>query len=579
MGTKQLGRVMSGVVVAIAVSLAGCASLRQDAREPALVDAMPIEADWAVSPTAAGELAIAYYDDDRSVKVRTPQALIFDSKAEYPAGSLSGLALATQGERLWWAFRPKEPMREIAVRSSDGHKLSIDAATLPLPRIALVPGDDRELMTVFWTGEKALDKSTKESSIGRAVFDAAGKQIQIEDTLPGELPNVARLADGRTLLVTNHAYSAGGKVSAWIGGEDGKAAVVSEVASGVTSVQPTGSFVSGKRMFAYWVNESGREQGENQLQLAYSDDGRDWKTSSLEWDRKGYPNQLSVAGDGAGNLVMAAMIGMLQGDGKRVNHVKLYHSRDGGASWQGPFDARASTFDYAKEEAVAVTHLSNGKFLVVWTDWRFARPTLRYSLFRPGEVQPLVHDAPFGRTQDSVARLPLKSPGNGVFESNGRINVATERPDDAFLSKSVVLMSAEVANLEKPAAEPPVPDVERLAQRVNALGKAMIDKRYADAYEFFDPFYRARVPVDKYLETQGRIEYKAYEFMERSEVQGIAANAKVKIVASVPAFTSGKARFEAAEKELESVGRWLWIDGEWYREYFSQALETRYTQF
>lgn len=577
MGTKQLGRVMSGVAVAVAVSLAGCASLRQDARAPALVDEMPIAADWAVSPTARGDVAIAYYDDDRSVKVRTPQAVIFDSKTEYPAGSLSGLALVAQGERLWWAFRPKEPVREIAVRSSDGLKLSIDAETLPLPRIALVPEGDRGL-TVFWTGEKALDKATNESSIGRAVFDAFGKPMHIDDTLPGELPNVTRLDDGKTLLVTNHAYSAGGKVSAWIGGEDGKAAV-SEVASGVASVQPTGSFVDGKRMFAYWVNESGREQGENQLQLAYSDDGREWKTSSLEWDRKGYPNQLSVAGDGAGNLVMAAMTGMLQGDGKRVNRVKLYHSRDGGANWQGPFDARASTFDYAKEEAAAVALLSNGKFLVLWTDWRFARPTLRYSLFRAGEVQPLVHDAPFGRAQDSVARLPLKSPEKGVFEAGGRVSVAAERPDDMFLSKSIVLLTADVAELEKPAAEALVPDAERLAQRVNALGKAMVDKRYADAYEFFDPFYRARVPVNKYLETQGRIEYKAYEFMENSDIQGIAANAKVKIVASVPAFSSGKARFEAAEKELESVGRWLWIDGEWYREYFSQALEKRYTQF
>lgn len=577
MGTKQLGRVMSGVVVAVAVSLAGCASLRQDAREPALVDAMPIEADWAVRSTAGGDVAIAYYDDDHSVKVRTPKGVIFDSKAEYPAGSLSGLTLAAQGERLWWAFRPKEPVREIAIRSNDGLKLSIDAATLPLPRIALVPGDDRGL-TVFWAGEKALDKATKESSIGRAVFDPAGKQIQIADALPGELPNVTRLEGGKTLLVTNHAYNAGGKVSAWIGGEDGKAAVT-EVASGVASVQPTGSFVSGKRMFAYWVNESGREQGDNQLQLAYSDDGRDWKTSSLEWDRKGYPNQLSVAGDGAGNLVMAAMTGMLQGDGKRVNRVKLYHSRDGGASWQGPFDARASAYDYAKEEAVAVTYLSSGKFLVAWTDWRFARPTLRYSLFRPGELEPLVQDAPFARTVDSVARLPLKSPEQGVFEDDGRIRIAAERPDDAFLSKSVVLMSADVADLEKRAAEPPAPDAERLAQRVNALGKAMVEKRYADAYEFFDPFYRARVPVNKFLETQGRIEYKAYEFMERSDIQGIAANAKVRIVASVPAFSSGKARFEAAEKEVESVGRWLWIDGEWYREYFSQALETRYTQF
>lgn len=573
MSISQVNRASMGAIMAVAALLAGCPSQEPGGRGAVWKEGIPSFASWAAVPFGDG-FAVAYYDQDKQVQVETPAGLIFDSRKEYPAGHLSGIALAAQGDRLWWAFRPKEPVREIAIRSSDGRKLSIDATGLPLPRITLLPGNSGDL-TVFWAGETDLAGAVKEPSIGRAVFDAGGKLADIGDALPGELPAITRLEDGRALLVTNHGYADGGKVSARL---EGAEPTVAEVASGVLPVQPTGGFAAGKRMFAYWTNNSQGKEGNHPLEMAYSDDGRDWQRSTLDWNPKDYPFQVSAAGDGRGNLIMSVLTGIPSASGGQANRVKLFHSGDGGEHWQGPFDARAKPYDYAKEEAAVVRFLSNGQFLVLWTDWRYARPTLRYSLFQPGSPEPVLKDAPFAPQIGAVAELPIRSPEQSVFETGGQVKVVAERPADSTKTKSLVAVTRELARLGMPPMEPSAPNALRLEARVNALGKAMVEKRYADAYKFYDPFYRASVSLKNFLETQGRIQYKTYRFLEKSEIQGIAANAKVKIVASVPAFTTGKARFEAAEKEMESVGRWLWIDGEWYYEFYSQAMEKRYTQ-
>lgn len=568
-----------GLLIISWLSLSGCSSPSQDGREITLVKDMPIHAQWSAVALPHGEIAVAYYDRERSLKVQSSQKLIYDSRTEYPGGSLSGLALASIGERLWWAFRPKEPNREVAIRSNQGARLSIDGTNLPLPRIALLP-DETGGLEVFWTGERPLSGPSPGSSIGRAVFDAGGARTSIEDVLPGELPSVALLPDGKRVLVANHDYSAGGKMSAWLGG-GASAPVVTEIASGVAAVQPTGVFAAGRRMFAYWNNESGRRAGEFELQLAYSDDGLRWQRSGLAWDKKSYPNQIQMASDGGANLIMAVVTGVKREDDKRIDRVKLYHSFDSGANWQGPFEARASAYDYAKEDSAAVKLLSTGQFLVVWTDWRFTRPSLRYSLYQPGQIKPVIQDAPLARPANSVGELPSFADGSPLFESKGVLKLVAERPNDSFREQSLHLVERDVASLKVALSEPRAPDMARLKKRVNEFGKAYLEKRYQDAYGFFDPFYRARTPLNNFLATQGRIDYQAYEFAELLGAQGVAANVKVRITASIPPFTSdSKARYEGKEPQtMESVGRWLWIDGEWYREYFSEALEKGFTKY
>lgn len=570
-----------GLMVVGLLSLAACSSPSQEGREVILVKDVPQDAQWGAAALPDSKIVVAYYDGERHLKVQSSQKLIFDSRSE-AGGSISGLALASSGERLWWAFRSKEPNREIAIRSNQGARLSIEGASLPLPRIALVP-DKAGGLEVYWTGERPLSGvASPESWIGRAAFDASGARTSIGDVLPGELPSVVPLPDGKRLLVANHDYGSGGKVSAWLGGDTG-APVVTEIASNVAAVQPTGAFAAGRRMFAYWNNESAREQGQFELQLAYSDDGRQWQRSGLAWDKKkDYPNELRVASDGGANLIMAVNAGVMREGNKRSNRIKLYRSFDGGANWQGPFEARASAYDYAKEDAAAVKFLSTGQFLVVWTDWRFARPSLRYSLYQPGKIEAVIQDAPLAQPSDSVGELPFQlGDESSVFESKGHLMVVAERPDDKFARKSLYVIERDVASLKVALSEPPAPDMARLEKRVNEFGKAYLEKRYQDAYGFFDPFYRARVSREDFLKTQGRIDYQTYEFVETMGIQGVAANVKARIVASIKPFTTGsKARFEGREaREMESVGRWLWIDGDWYREYFSQALEKGYTQY
>lgn len=543
-----------------------------------VAEGVPLGNRPAVVQLNEGGLAVGYYDGSRALKVVSGSKTLYDSTDEFVAGALSGLALMSEGKDLWWAFRPKEPQREVAVRSSNGARLSVDGVSLPLPRIALLPGD-KGGVEVFWTGERPIANPDKESAIGFAQFDANGKPVVIADTLPGEIPAVVVTESGTRVLVTNHGHDEGGKVSAWVAPK-GATPFVVEVASGVAAVQPTGAAVHGERVFAYWNNESGRLDGESLLQIAYSDDGKVWTPVSLEWNKRAFPNELRFAGDDAGNMLLTVSVAMLQEDEKRFARVLLYRSSDNGVTWVQAPSLREGEYEYAKQDSAGVLRLSNGNFLVVWNDWRFTRPSLRYSVFAPDAAQPLISDEPFVSPEDVNAALPANLSQSPVFEHDGVVSLLAEAPDVAFRQKTLSVISRPLAGLLDKSGSRVEIDLDRLKVRINELGKAFVERRFEDAYTFFDPYYRARVSLREFMETQGRIDFKSYEFVENGEPTGVAVTAKTRIVAAVPAFKSAAGgSFEAEEKEVESLGRWLWIDGEWYREFYSQALEKRFSQY
>ena len=567
--------VSRGACAVLLASLVGCASMPGGGGAGDVVaSALPDVADWDAIKLASGEVVVGFHDAERNVQIRRGGETIYNSEQDFPGGALSGIALAEQGERIWWAYRPKEPVREISVRSSDGIAFGFDEGTLALPRITLHPvGEDA--LDVFWTGERPVANAPREFAVSRAIYNDGLQGF--EDVHYGELPKLTRLEDGRLFVVLNHHYNEGGHVSAWIGSEGGGGAL-HRVASRVASVQPVGGFASGNRMFAYWNNESEYQNRRNRLELAWSDDGVNWTPANFNWDPINFPTQVSAAGDGNGNLLMAVFASVPSVGDKRIERVKLYSSQDGGASWRGPFDARTDTFDYAKEGTMAVRSLDDGRFLLVWTDWRYVRPTLRYSVFDAASGEAIVADAPFAKPANRPAELSILT-SNTVFVDNGVVTVVAQAPADDFNTFDLVKLQRSVASLDDRTPEPKAPDMKRLEQRVNAFGRAMVEKRFDDAYRFFDPHYRAAVPFEEFLKPLGRIVYKAYDFVEGG-VQGVAGNAMVHIVAEVPAFTGpAGGRFEASEREMETVTRWLWMDGDWYHEHFSQALEHRFTRY
>lgn len=564
------------VLVATLLASAGCANLQKT--EPVgqgLADGVPLAARWAADILDDGRIAVAYYDQKRDIKLQLDDQLVYDSATEYKGGSLSGLEVKATGGTAWLAFRPKEPQREIAIRSTGGARMSIDDKTLPLPRVTLFPEQDGGV-TAFWTGETGLSKRWGEFGIGVARFDAQGQLLVQDSAQAGELPTVVTTPDGSRVLINNHSYTLGGEVSAWWQAKDGSVRTET-IATNVKSVQPTGGWASGSRLVAYWNNESARDRGEFKLEMAYSDGDGKWPRAALDWDVKEYPNEVRMAGSDGRNLLMAVLVTVQPEEGERKEEIRLFHSHDGGASWNKLAELRGEAFDYARQSGFAVKELQDGNFIVLWSDWRYLRPSLRYSILAREDGKALVSDAPFSGM--AVAELPTVEADAPVFERDGELIVVAARPEDSFAKQALVKLSRKVAELYQPVMDKIEPDYDRLVERVNAMGRAYVEKRYVDAYTFYDPFYRASVTLKDFLETQGRIVYKEYAYVEAGAKAGVGAKVVTRIVASVPKFVDNTgATFESEEKEMESVARWFWIDGDWYREYFSQALEQRYTR-
>jgi hypothetical protein len=240
---------------------------------------------------------------------------------------------------------------------------------------------------------------------------------------------------------------------------------------------------------------------------------------------------------------------------------------------------------------------------MVWEDWREirARPYASFSTdfgqtWTPS-ASPLPH-APGKNTGLSMEIGSLYADGDGY-------NVIAEEANDAFKTKQLVRIAfgkedlrAERSDATAPAAAAAAPAVDTtsdasdqaaeviarseaaLRERIDSSWQAMVEARYAEAYRMYDPFFRARNDLETFEKVTGRIKYSEYEIKD-VQIDGAIAEVAVRIKASVPPFvveTTGE-EVSKPEQELTVDSQWLWIDGDWYREFRLESQDMTYTGY
>jgi hypothetical protein len=156
----------------------------------------------------------------------------------------------------------------------------------------------------------------------------------------------------------------------------------------------------------------------------------------------------------------------------------------------------------------------------------------------------------------------------------------TDRLRKKHLQRLTITNEALAGLAKADETSAPVGDTEStVRQRVEAFWQAMQDEEYAKVYDLFDPFFRARNSLERYLRTTGRIAYKGFN-VESVDVEGPRAQVKTKIQVQIKPFRASTGeKIERPEVETTIDETWLNIDGQWFREFYSESQDLKYTRY
>ena len=124
----------------------------------------------------------------------------------------------------------------------------------------------------------------------------------------------------------------------------------------------------------------------------------------------------------------------------------------------------------------------------------------------------------------------------------------------------------------------------RLALDFDHLGprtlteQAMVDGQWARAYEFLDPYFRARIPVEMHLKRMGIFKFHKFD-ITKVDYHHSVAGVLLTVATSVPPTTLHDKPYSAPEKDYEFPELWIYVDGNWYRNYVEQGSGWAATKF
>jgi hypothetical protein len=576
-----------GLVVLAAVVVA--ATFPAHATERLTPTPIPKAAAWDYQLDAQQALWLLYYDDSKALNLRDPAGVVRRLNHGDAAAAPSGAELEALGESgvlaLW---RSKLPRKSLYLWRSDrpeSEVLDVGGESEPSKRIVATRIGDR--LPMLWVGEGEVSDSEADYQLFYSEVDLrTNTPDPIEHVAPGYYPEMAADDDGTVL-----AFS-------WVTEGDGARIVSRARLADASSFQPPvtiaevplitpifRAFRSGERWVVIWLAQYTTDASGFQLEGAYSDDkGETWTRFAFD-ALKGYDvGRLDIAVDHAGHVMMA-MSARQRVNTEERQDIVLLRSSDHGGHWSEPERLRADSVRgrfNAKNPAV-MFGATPGHVVVVWEDWREIRSRLYASLSTDYGKSWSIQDVPL--EHEPGVNLRLSPVLSALYEQDGRYHVIAEQAaDDRLREKYLVSVAFSEEQLTASApdkSEPPADErYEALTKRVDAFWKAMIAEEYAGAYPIYDPFFRSRISADALISKLGRLHYHSYE-IEDTSIDGPLAQVKTKLRYSIGPFQmpmTGEV-VSRPEQDVTIDDTWLWIDGEWYREFRSEVQEMDFTQY
>jgi len=551
---------------------------------------------WEYALDAQGKMWLAYYGSDNLLYVRRPDGVELTIGAQNRDRAMSGLALDASQDSLALMWRDKFPEKTL-------NFIPHLAATGPLPAPQTVGGDSQPLIRMeiaergndaylLWLGEKP-DRQTKQRYhvYFRHMKDGGQTMSEVAQVMPGIYP--MWIVDQDDIAVFSWVRTPEKKVIAMrrFDRASGQFEPMVEIAPTPDQIPPIyRSFASAGRWLVMWLAQHG-DGKDFLLEGAYSEDkGKTWKRFAFE-SLKGLDlSYLATATDGKGHIALAfSGTRRLRDDNPDAkNDVYFTVSADNGTTWSEPRTLRTGEQQLTHARFPTLSFGAQpGVLVMAWEDWRDIRPNVY-----------VTHSTDYGVTWQTA--VPLDLPGRVNLGMDFKIKQALIRHGDAYhlivkrfigdnlgqpelvhysltlddLKQQKSLLPEETAQLEKARLND-----ERLRQRVNEYWQAMQREDYAISYAMHDPFFQAQVDRQAYFQKMGTIKYTTLR-IDAVERIGKIAKVKLTVEAFVPEFKtpSGKT-YSKPKAEYPMIETWLFISGDWYREYYEESAERRFTQY
>lgn len=543
-----------------------------------------------------GGLWLAYYGNDNLLYVRRPEGTEVKLGAQDRQGQQSGLALDVGQDSLALMWRDKLPQKAL-------YFLPHLAANGPVPQPVVVGGDESEPLTrlkvagrddavyLLWLGEKVDPETKQKYHLYFRYSEDGGKTFSaVERVLPGFYP--MWIVDQDSIPVFSWVTSKERRVMAMrrfdrASKTFGPMVEIAETPAQISPIYRT--FESAGRWFVLWLAQQGDDYKDFLLEGAYSEDkGQTWKRFAFDSIKGLDLSHLVAAADGKGHIALAFSGSRRLRDDNPDARNDLYftYSADNGATWSEPRRFRSPEYQITHARFPALGFGSQpGTLLMAWEDWRDIRPNVY-----------VAYSTDYGATWQK--EIPLGLPGRVNLTMDSKLNLAlinrgenyhlvVKRFENDTLGKAdLVEYSFTLANLKQPPVSSPALELEktqlneeRLRQRVTQYWEAMQHEDYATTYALMDAFFQSRVDRQAYRQKMGTIKYQNFR-IDGIERKGKIAKVKITVEAGVPEFKgpSGKS-YSKPQQAYTFLDTWLFISGDWYREYNEESSGRRYSEY
>lgn len=583
-------------ILAAALLAAGCtqqglqkADDSQAGRFVAVAKELPNNAQWMATRDDKGQVWTAWYGKPPALNLSQPDGKQVPLLAQDADAAPSGLTISASGENVWTAYRSKQPVRDVFLqRTGQAPQLGpvgVSDDTMALARMKLHVREDGG-MDVLWYGEKpGLERPY---NVFMRSLDAEGKPLDAAPqlVLPGIHPQW--INEGGKQGVVSWLYDAKSPKEqssvmvrtreAAPGAAFGPEVQVRKTTAGIVGPLFT-TLVSGKRWLTYWEAQYGDTQTDYLVEGAYSDDqGASWQPFEIASMRGADITNMRMAGNGK---VVLAAIAAPRDFKKDRDDTELYvlRSADNGATWGEAIQLRDVKAAYANVENPNIAFLDENRVVVIWQDWREMRARVRYAYSEDAGETWKVKD---GRLPFIAERnMQLYWRADNVFaDGEGGVNIVMEVTNDDFKLKDLYRLHLSAQELAQPLPDF-WPEEGNLRQRVAQFWDAMRAEEYQKTYAMYDPFFRTQTTFRSYMTDMGSIQYGEAK-IDEIRIEGYSAHVKETVEAGIRAYFDAGGKLQGDDvipRAMESV--WVWIDGQWYREYKQERMEgmKKYTRF
>lgn len=535
--------------------------------------------------TATGTAYVAYRDRSGQLFVRSPDTEPVALTA--PNRPASGLTLAAFGEQVYAAWLGHDPSGTPAVvlraRQSDGTWTALqvlDSASRPLPRIRL-SGTAAGTVTALWLGDVAdpgdaeapaspnYHLYARRSTDGGRTWSptrrlSAGYDDAFWPALTASGDTVHVFADARRAgsAALVHAHST---ANGW---------TEAEPVTTIGTVLLLAATTVGTEPLAVWF---GSQNDRYQLATAVRS-GTGWKTYTFPGSAAYDIGSLDLAAhDGKVYLVFSARSAQ-QSAAVRKNTVYFTRSTDGGVTWEPIKPLRHYPSDITQANFPQLAIGRDGALLAAWNDYRNIRGDLYYNVSRDGGASWLDQDRPLdtpGVAEDVL--FPFVS--NLRAGADTAYLLAARYRDDGLAVADLYLHS--LPTTPPPIAPPADPAAmqAQLEQRVAAFWSALLNADYPAAYALFDPYFRLRMRESDYVAQSGRVKHHRFQIKD-VDIQGQVAQITVEFVYEIPQMTLPLGgTYTRPETPAAVRETWVFIDGQWYKEYRNEIGDFAFTRY